>query len=305
MPPRRPGLIMRTPDEISGIDEWRVRKNFDALADIINSLYTQGFLWRNEFGVWSLNASGIIPGPPNPFPGATTPGNNGGSASGPPIPGPRGSVWYTGAGPPGTELGDPNDFYFEANGQVWTKESQPFGVPPRWLLIVNVMEGLQGPSGKDGRDGAPGTPGGVGPPGQNGSSPTFGPAANFTSTDTVSNSTTWAMNWTAVSDPSGYLSGGTKLVAPATGYYLVSSYLHWSSNATGFRIGEWRINGTTFVNGESLGASTNVDDTRLNIQAVLQLNNGDYVEMAVFQNSGGNLGFILATAAIFQLKTGL
>jgi len=70
------------------------------------------------------------------------------------------------------------------------------------------------------------------------------------------------------------------------------SYTHrWFGNATGFRNTGIKING---VSGASYNTVLNLTSTRLvyNGSYVLDLAAGDYVEMVVYQNSGGNLDLL-------------
>jgi hypothetical protein len=70
------------------------------------------------------------------------------------------------------------------------------------------------------------------------------------------------------------------------------SYTHrWFGNSTGFRNTGIKING---VSGASYNTVLNLTSTRLvyNGSYVLDLSAGDYVEMVVYQNSGGNLDLL-------------
>jgi len=70
------------------------------------------------------------------------------------------------------------------------------------------------------------------------------------------------------------------------------SYTHrWFGNSTGFRNTGIKING---VSGASYNTAMNLTSVRLvyNGSYVLNLSAGDYVEMVVYQNSGGNLDLL-------------
>jgi hypothetical protein len=130
------------------------------------------------------------------------------------------------------------------------------------------------------------------------------PCGSWTSSNTISDSTTTAITWTIADDPYALLtggSGGTKFQPPHNGYYLFNGYIHWASNASGIRIIEWRLNGTVYGNGSGTGVSP-LADARQEVTLLLKLLSTDYIELTCFQSSGGNLGFITATAAMVLVK---
>lgn len=127
------------------------------------------------------------------------------------------------------------------------------------------------------------------------------PCGTFTSTSTVANNTTVVFSWTAVLDD-GYLSAGTKFIVPHKGYYLFNAFVHWDPNSVGFRIIEWRLNGTLFLNGSSLDASTNPSDVRQEVTFLILMNAGDYLELTAFQNCGFTRTPGIITASVAQIK---
>jgi hypothetical protein len=124
----------------------------------------------------------------------------------------------------------------------------------------------------------------------------------FSSSDSPTSGATWVFTLTATQDD-GYLSSGTKLVAPYTGYYLFNAYLHWSSNSSGFRIAEWRVNGSSYINGKSDPNNAAPYDVRQEITALLLLSAGDYVELTCYQDSASTLSMLLVSAAVTHIKT--
>lgn len=79
-----------------------------------------------------------------------------------------------------------------------------------------------------------------------------------------------------------------RLVAPVAGKYLITAHIQWASNATGER--QIRIvdsSANVMAAASQPPVSGNV--TRMSIATVVDLTAADYVTVAVFQSSGGNL----------------
>lgn len=86
----------------------------------------------------------------------------------------------------------------------------------------------------------------------------------------------------------------SRLTAPITGLYMIGGHVRFAANATGTRQVLIRLNGATFLEPDSkanLGAGAAVDFT---VTTAYQLVAGDYVELIVFQDSGGNLNVTAA-----------
>ena len=81
----------------------------------------------------------------------------------------------------------------------------------------------------------------------------------------------------------------TRMTIPTgkDGKYLVTANLSFDSNASGIRASMIRKNGADYTKGVWIGAFS--ESASLVASATLDLVAGDYVEMQVFQNSGGNL----------------
>ena len=112
-------------------------------------------------------------------------------------------------------------------------------------------------------------------------------------TQTISNAT-----WTAVGfdtedfDTSGFHSTVTNtsrytIPAGLAGKYLLNTNVKWANNATGTRIVRFRKNNTlTLAIQEKSSAAEFADQ----VSTICDLAVGDYVEVFVYQGSGGNLG---------------
>src|SRR5438270_7375128 len=84
-----------------------------------------------------------------------------------------GATWIQGKGPPSVNQGNVGDFFFNAKtADVFQKQVAYFGIPPTWILLVN-LKGLQGAPGQPGAAGPPGV-GSPGPKGQDGATGTPG-----------------------------------------------------------------------------------------------------------------------------------
>jgi len=113
------------------------------------------------------------------------------------------------------------------------------------------------------------------------------------STDqSIPNSTLTAVLWTTeVSDShSGHstVTNTSRYTATVAGLYQVSCSLPWDPNATGVREMFFRVNNTTSTPGDRAQAST-VATIMTSSTRLLRLAVNDYVEVVVWQNSGGAL----------------
>jgi hypothetical protein len=90
----------------------------------------------------------------------------------------------------------------------------------------------------------------------------------------------------------------TRITFNTTGVYAVGGNLSWASNATGTRHLEIKLNNTTYLavgNVLSVGASFN---TRMVASTLYKFAANDYVELRVFQDSGGNLDVLADTTVL-------
>ena len=84
------------------------------------------------------------------------------------------------------------------------------------------------------------------------------------------------------------ISDPTKIVCKKAGKYIISGFSSFAANATGYRQFALKVNGTTDSQ-SSIMAVTSGDETSQTLSIVKELAVNDYVQMFVFQNSGGNL----------------
>ena len=118
-----------------------------------------------------------------------------------------------------------------------------------------------------------------------------GCSLNNTTTQTVTSPGYTAITWsTELFDTDGYhstSSNTSRITIPSGkgGYYQVNGSIRWDDNTTGSRLIVIYKNGTLFQISASIGFS--IDPTQ-NIQAIMYLVATDYVEIYVYQNSGGN-----------------
>jgi hypothetical protein len=82
----------------------------------------------------------------------------------------------------------------------------------------------------------------------------------------------------------------SRYTAQLAGWYQLFAQVAWASNATGYRIGVFNKNGAnTGVEAYTPPVSGNVTIMQVTHPGI-QMNVGDYVEVAVYQTSGGALG---------------
>lgn len=83
-------------------------------------------------------------------------------------------------------------------------------------------------------------------------------------------------------------SNTSRLTAPTAGLYTVGACVAWAGNATGVRAASLRVNGTDVIARELVDIDSATTHTH-NVSTEYQLAAGDYVEVVVAQDSGGNL----------------
>jgi hypothetical protein len=110
-----------------------------------------------------------------------------------------------------------------------------------------------------------------------------------TSTQSIANGTWTAITFSdTVSDPWGRWDAGTALYANYTGYYWVSVRGTWAANSTGVRMIAIAKNGAEYVDTQET-AAVNGFDHHQSCTHLVYLTAGDYVQMHVYQSSGGAL----------------
>lgn len=94
----------------------------------------------------------------------------------------------------------------------------------------------------------------------------------------------------------------TRVTIPASmgGIYLIVGSVAWAASATGNRILFPRLNGTTALNGTTVnGVATNtLSQTIVDVQ---NLSAADYIELVVFQSSGGNLNVSSSSLTLIKI----
>ena len=130
------------------------------------------------------------------------------------------------------------------------------------------------------------------------STPTFVGCRAFPSSDqTISNNTGTTVNLgNETYDTDGFHSTSTntsRMTIPSgkNGYYLVIGKIGYFSNTTGARQVRLLKNGTIieFNSAASAGAGAAGNKTVYSSSAIINCAVGDYIEMAAYQDSGGNL----------------
>lgn len=94
-----------------------------------------------------------------------------------------------------------------------------------------------------------------------------------------------------------------RLTANTAGMYVISASIAFADNATGRRKVSIRWNDATLIAQESQPASTAGDSTYMTVSTIYKMAAGDYVEVQVYQNSGGalNLGTFNQTSQEFSM----
>ena len=80
----------------------------------------------------------------------------------------------------------------------------------------------------------------------------------------------------------------TRVIFTTAGTYVVTTHASFASNATGYRKITLRLNGSTIVN-QIRVAGFSATDNFTTMCTIWTFDADDYVEMVVYQNSGGNL----------------
>jgi hypothetical protein len=81
----------------------------------------------------------------------------------------------------------------------------------------------------------------------------------------------------------------SRITIKTAGKYYVQAYAHWGSNNTGLRQAYIKLNGTSFPVTDTIDAALVTGQDTQNIATILNLAVNDYVELVVWQNSGGDL----------------
>jgi hypothetical protein len=103
----------------------------------------------------------------------------------------------------------------------------------------------------------------------------------FTQTDTGM--------WSAGTNPS-------RVTLTTAGLYVVTATVSPGASATGFRIPSIYKNGAAAAYGDTTPGNATIN--YCNVSALIQSDGDDYVEIFVFQNSGGNIAYTVGAATM-------
>lgn len=109
---------------------------------------------------------------------------------------------------------------------------------------------------------------------------------------------------TELLDASGLHSTTTntnRITVAKAGVYRVCAHVKFTLNSTGLRAVDFRKNGTAWVN--TVVTAVNGGDTDVAAISYIQLAAGDYVDMTVFQNSGGALNTQMRSFSVELIPT--
>lgn len=141
--------------------------------------------------------------------------------------------------------------------------------------------------------------------------PSFqGAAVRLTSNESISTASNTDIPWDVVTfDTDSFWSGGspTRLTVPSgVTKVRVSAGIEWGTSAVGQRAASITKNGSFSVEGRADDKRSAGDDSIGHIQniisATLSVVSGDYFEVNVFQDSGGNLNVLTSAATWFAIE---
>lgn len=124
-----------------------------------------------------------------------------------------------------------------------------------------------------------------------------------TVSQTISNSTFTALNWNSENiDTNAFhsTSVNTSRITIPTGYagkYLLNAMVEWGASSTGRRITEFRKNGSGGTLNYVQPQPTSTSGLTVTWSGIADLIVGDYVEVWVWQTSGGNLDVNMSSIA--------
>lgn len=124
------------------------------------------------------------------------------------------------------------------------------------------------------------------------------------STFNLADSTLTQVSFTAESydDLNAWTSGNpTRLIIPETGWYLVGAYTSYANNASGRRLTNIIIDGTTAVAATDYRMPVNGGTTNVSLCNPVYLAASQYIELQVYQTSGGVLAVAPSVFYLIQL----
>lgn len=96
----------------------------------------------------------------------------------------------------------------------------------------------------------------------------------------------------------GITVGSDRLTALEAGWYVLAAHVAWATNATGMRSVALKLNGATYLGSNHITAFTTPSTLNMSVATVHYLNVNDYVQIEVYQESGGGLN--VTTAANYS-----
>lgn len=121
----------------------------------------------------------------------------------------------------------------------------------------------------------------------------FAAGVSLTADQSVANGTDTVVSWTAaLYDNNTMFSAGTpnRLTVKTAGVYIVTATICWPSNSTGERINWIQLNGSTTTRyGNRRGGGWTTGPTEYSIAAQINCVVNDYIQLGVYQSSGGAL----------------
>jgi hypothetical protein len=135
---------------------------------------------------------------------------------------------------------------------------------------------------------------------QNGTYKSVGARAYNTADQTISNATVTSITFDSErwdNDTIHDTSTNTgRLTCKTAGTYTIAGQVSFDFSAVGARQARIKLNGATIIGAASMGSSDASDYVRFCVTTVYQLAVNDYVELEVYQSSGGNLKVIAEAA---------
>lgn len=92
------------------------------------------------------------------------------------------------------------------------------------------------------------------------------------------------------------VTNNTRMTCTTPGKYRLNATILFAPNATGFRQVSFRVNGTTYIAAATQPGINAGDGNYVNVSSDYQLAAGDYVEVMVYQSSGGALNSVKNSA---------
>lgn len=134
----------------------------------------------------------------------------------------------------------------------------------------------------------------------------YGVELRRTSNQSISNTTTAAISWdTEDRDDATFWAvspNPTRITFGSAGWAICSAQVRWASNASGKRLTEWRINGSSYYHLDDIPNLSGANDPGQTTSFAHYFSASDYLELTVWQNSGGALNLSSAHIGVMQIR---